>query len=87
MIKERIIDKLETLRYNHTHCSFDDFTDEEDELIKQTIKLLEASPVFICDGYACAECSKGECKHTIDLSHAVNFEDRFNTGKYEEKIK
>lgn len=48
---------------------------------------VEKKESAFCDGYACAECSKGECKHTIDLTHAANFEDLFNTGKYEEKIK
>lgn len=72
MTKREYIEKLVLLKYDHRYGT-DCFTDAENQLISDVIKLLEASPAFICDGYACAECSKGECKHTFDLTHAVNF--------------
>lgn len=28
---------------------------------------------YLCDRLACSDCSYPECKHTTDISHAVNF--------------
>ena len=40
--------------------------------------------VFLCDNTACLKpCSKSECKHTFDVSHAKNFKE-VAPGKYME---
>lgn len=33
--------------------------------------------LYLCDRRACPECSP-ECRHTTDISHAKNFEKRFD---------
>lgn len=35
----------------------------------------EANVAFLCDGRKCDSCS-GECRHTLDVSHAKNFSKR-----------
>lgn len=43
---------------------------------------------YLCDRLACPDCSYPECKHTTDISHAVNFtvmrSDGENSNKYME---
>jgi hypothetical protein len=44
---------------------------------------------YLCDRLACPDCSYPTCKHTLDISHAVNFEsfqqDGEKTYRYIEK--
>jgi len=40
--------------------------------------------VYLCDRDACDGCPNFECKHTYDISHAINFEE-VEPGKYMEK--
>ena len=40
--------------------------------------------VYLCDRDACDKCPNLECKHTYDISHAINFEE-VEPGKYMEK--
>lgn len=40
---------------------------------------------YICDREKCEKCFSG-CKHTTDITHAINFEKWFD-GKYIEKNK
>lgn len=42
--------------------------------------------LYLCDLKACDPCPHTECKHTSDISHAVNFE-RVGTDAYFEKEK
>lgn len=40
--------------------------------------------IYICDHKACDKCSYPQCKHTQDVTHAVNFE-KFAEDSYYEK--
>lgn len=40
---------------------------------------------YLCDRKQCENCSYPTCRHTTDISHAVNFEQCGNTNRYIEK--
>ena len=78
-----ILEELFLLHHQYNSYNYMTRVDIENEL-NQPNKLSKPTPVFVCDGKACKPCSKGECKHTFDVTHAVNFKDTGN-GFYEEK--
>ena len=44
----------------------------------------ENKVVYLCDRQACENCSYPVCQHTLDISHAANFEE-IGEGEYMEK--
>ena len=79
MTRDDIIATLEIIRLDFEK-SF-----ETQQLFTEVIDILkQPRVVYLCDGKACPECPKTECRHTFDVTHAVNF----NTvcgGFYEEQ--
>ena len=60
-----------------------------DECWKETdleVVLKEDEPqvAYLCDQKYCESCENPDCKHTLDITHAVNFE-KIEGNKYMEK--
>lgn len=82
--RNELIKKIEYLKTEYNDTAFDPFTDEENEAIDKVLSLFKNVSVYVCDQKACTTCPSGECHHTFDVAHAVNFE--CINGYYVEKM-
>lgn len=44
----------------------------------------KADVLYLCDQKACKECNPGQCRHTTDINHAVNFRFSYNRAFVEQ---
>lgn len=71
--------------HSPTFHFFKEFKDWSIEVPGSTVQYDEVNQVaYICDGKACTRCDNPDCKHTVDIRHARNFE-RGAENKYAEK--
>ena len=58
----------------------------EESGLEVVLKEDEPQVAYLCDQKYCELCENPDCKHTLDITHAVNFE-KFENNKYMEKEK
>lgn len=44
------------------------------DFMKEEVKVSDRKVTYLCDRLACGKCSNVYCKHTLDIKHAINFE-------------
>jgi hypothetical protein len=47
--------------------------------------MIEKDVLYLCDKRECEKCSSVQCKHTLDITHAKNFELGIDGSTYVEK--
>lgn len=84
MTRKEIADGLAVINYQYKYGG-NRFTDEERQIISNAIAELQKDILYLCDKNACSECSGIECRHTNNITHAMNFEIGIDGKYYVEK--